>query len=141
MNEESSKLYNLERQIAQVRLVLTLLLIVGLGLLTVMNLAAMTVVPPFERVFEEMLGDKAKLPTLSEMFINYSRLGGGLAPYAVLLLVPGLTGLGLLLGSRTRVIPLLSIAVIAFLALHFVAVFISMYAPLLSIVQSVGDAP
>lgn len=66
-------------------------------------------------------------------------MGGGLAPYAVVLIVPGLTTLGLLMGSRTRMMPLLSVGVMALLMVHLVVLNFAMYVPLFTIIQGVGE--
>jgi hypothetical protein len=133
------EIYSLRKEVGQLRFVLILLMLVGLLLLTLMNLAAVASVPRFERIFEEMLGDVQRLPTLAKAFIFYSRIGGGLVPYAVVLTVPGLTALGLLFGSRTRTMPLLCIAVMAFLVVHFVVLYVAMFTPLMTIAQGVGE--
>ena len=137
--ELPAELSSLRKEVGQLRFVLNLFVLVGLLFLTLMNLTAVASVPRFENIFEEMLGDKQRLPTLTKAFISYTMIGGGLVAYAVVLMVPGLATLGLLLGSRTRTMPLLCIAVMAFLVVHFVAWYVAMFAPLRTVLHAVGE--
>lgn len=139
MSDESPEILHLRKEIGQIRFVMVLLLGVGLLFLTLVNLAAIATIPRFEKIFEEMLGSPAKLPQLTRMIVFYGRLGGGLAPYALMLMVPALAMLGLVLGSRTRVMPILCVLVMAFQAIHWAVLSLSMYLPLIAIIQGVGE--
>lgn len=137
--EPLADLSGLRKEVGQLRFALNLFVLVGLLFLTLMNLTAVASVPRFERIFEEMLVDKKYLPTLTRAFISFSRMGGGLAPYAVVLIVPGLAALGLLLGSRTRIMPLLCIAVMALLVVHFVSLYSALLAPFMGDPRTYGE--
>jgi hypothetical protein len=139
MSDEPVDLQSLKRDVAHIRFVMVLLIVLAMGFLALINLVAVSSVPRFELIFMEMLGDKSRLPVPTKAVISYSRLGAGLAPYVVAVAVPGLAVLGLLLGSRTRVIPFLCVAVMAFQILHFVMINAALYAPLVSTGSPVGE--
>jgi hypothetical protein len=139
MIDENANLDDLRREVGQIRFVMIMLLCVALAFFTLINLAALTAVPRFERIFEEMLGSRDKLPMLTKLVVNFSRLGGGLVPYALTALIPAMAMLGLVLGARTRVMPVLCLLVMLFLVISWVVVTTSMFLPLITIIEGVGE--
>ena len=112
--------------------------LLSLGNLAAGGLASWSffLIPKFERLFEDMLGDKSKLPSLSRAMIEWSHFW----PWSLLTLV-GLTLVGIFspwISRRLDLLLLFSVVCCILLLAHFFAVLLSMYLPLITIVSHLG---
>jgi len=109
-----------------------------LFILAVTDMQVALIIPEFERIFSEMLGDKP-LPLLTQTVIDTKSLGGGLLLPVVIAVVP--VGVLIVLITR-RTSPLawaVTVATIFFQGFGAVIALISLYLPLLSIISELNN--
>jgi hypothetical protein len=139
--DNSGALFQLRQELKAMRLMIVLMVcFVLLGLL-LGNLYAVFQISKMERIFEEMLGDKNKLPMLTRWVIFYGRLGGTLLPFALTAIVPVSTCGIYMVFRKTRWAQVFAALVVLFLISHWVVITLAMQIPLLQIVQGINSAP
>ncbi|RBP38673.1 hypothetical protein DES53_111195 [Roseimicrobium gellanilyticum] len=140
MSEDSHPDFSLLREeVKALRLMTMLIVMFVLVALMFGNLLAVFQVPKMVKVFEEMLGDLRKLPTLTHWVISYSRLGGWMLPYALMIVVPVSTCVTYVLFRKTLWAQVFAALVILFLIFHWVIVALAIQSPLLQIMQGINQ--
>ena len=141
MSQDYPPDYALQREVKALRLMSVLLVSLVLFGLMLGNLFAVFQIPKVEKVFEELLGDRNKLPMLSKWVISYGRLGGLMLPLALVAVVPVSTSVIYVLFRKTLWAQVFAASVILFLTAHWVVIYVAMQIPLLQIIQGVQTAP
>lgn len=137
--EQDSTVSDLRREVAGLRFGLFLMMLGLVAFVGLANLYAVVGLPRYEKIFEDMLGSKDKLPELTKLIFTYSRAGGGLLPYAV---VFSLCALAFALMNWTRKswrFMLVGMLVILLLGMHAIMLGVSMNMPLIQIIQGIND--
>jgi len=137
--DQSDTVSELRREVAGLRLGLFLTATVILVALAFWNLFVVFNIPKYEKVFEDMLGSRDKLPELTKWVIGYARLGGNLMPLAAV----GAFSLGawsvMLLTRHSWKFMLVAILAIIGLILHGLAITAAMQFPLMQIIQGINE--
>ena len=139
MSQDYAPDYTLQREVKALRLMIVLLVSFVLLGLMFGNLFAVFQIPKMVKVFEEMLGDLRKLPTLTHWVISYSRLGGAMLPYALMTVVPISTCVIYALFRRTLWAQVFAALVILFLIFHWAVLGLALQSPLLQIIQGINE--
>jgi hypothetical protein len=136
MTEDNHPGFSLQGEVKALRLMVALMVTFFLIGLMVGNLFAVFQIPKMEKIFEEMLGDRNKLPELTKCVISYGRLG--LLPLALVAMVPVSTSVIYVLFRKTRWAQVFVALVILFLILHWIVIAFALRIPLLQIIQGIN---
>ena len=139
MNDDNHLGYSLQREVKALRLMIVLMVTFILMGLMCGNLLAVFQIPKMERIFEEMLGDLRKLPTLTLWVISYSKLGGMMLPLALMVVVPVSTCVTYVLFRKTLWAQVFAALVILFLIFHWAILGLALQSPLLQIMQGINE--
>jgi len=129
----------LQREVKALRLMIVLLVTFILMGLMLGNLLAVFQIPKMEKIYEEMLGDKRKLPMLTQWILSYGRLGGMMLPLALMVVVPVSTSVMYVLFRKTLWAQVLAALVILFLIFHWAVLGLALQSPLLQIIQGINE--
>jgi hypothetical protein len=138
--DQSDTVSELRREVAGLRFGLFLTATVILGALALWNLFVAFNIPKYEKIFEDMLGSRDKLPVITKWVVDYARLGGGqLMPIAVV----GAFSLGawsvMLLTRHSWKFMLVAILAVIGLTLHGLVITAAMQFPLMQIIQGINE--
>lgn len=136
MTEDNHPGFSLQGEVKALRLMIVLMVTFILVGLMVGNMFAVFQIPKMEKIFEEMLGDRNKLPELTKAVISYGRLG--LLPLAMVSIVPVSTSVIYVLFRKALWAQVFVTLVIFFLILHWVVIAFALRIPLLQIIQGVN---
>jgi hypothetical protein len=136
--DQSDTVSALRREIAGLRFGLFMTATVLLAALALWNFFVVWSIPKYEKIFEDMLGSREKLPEPTKIVINYARLGGNLMPIVVV----GAFALGawsaMLLTRHSSKFMIVALLAIIVLTLHGVIVNMAMKLPAIQIFQGIG---
>jgi hypothetical protein len=139
MSDDNIQVFGLHREVKALRLMIVLMVTFILVGLMFGNLFAVFQIPKMERVFEEMLGDRRKLPMLTQWVISYGRLGGMMLPLALMVVVPVSTCVTYVLFRKTLWAQIFAALVILFLIFHWAVLGLALQSPLLQIIQGINE--
>lgn len=128
----------LRNEIAAIYFALFISASIVLAVLILLNLITVFGISRYEKVFEDMLGSRDKLPDLTKLVIGYGRLAYGYMPVAILVSF-GLIAWSLMMQWR-RGCGFLWVAIVAvtLLSLHLYVVKQALQLPLVQIIQSIS---
>ena len=114
---------------------LRLFLVVVMGVLAIANVVGASYIPQYERIFADMLGTPAKLPTLTQWVLVYGRMLGGVLPYLVILLSTSVAGFVVMKQRQLTLILVPAIGVTLALGAHLLVGAVALQLPLVQIIQ------
>ncbi|HYF38007.1 MAG TPA: hypothetical protein VD994_22080 [Prosthecobacter sp.] len=126
-------LIQLVKDVRDLRIVLRTILSVVFACISYFSFRALVSVPKFEMIFENMLGDKSKLPEISKLVIGWSRLG--LVAFAIII---GFIVTGIILITTVRNIRMAGLAFVVCgvpLLMHLLICWSATYGPLIEVVK------
>lgn len=129
------------QEIRMQRLMLLLVLALIIPSLLLANALGILFLPRIERIFEDLLGTRDKLPELTKLVLAYGRLGGGLFAQALVGTV-GLSAFLMFVRNRRSywVLALVGFALV-FLIFHLLLIGFSMGMPLLQLTSVLQLSP
>lgn len=139
MTEDNHLGSALHREVKALRLMIVLMVTFILIGLMLGNIFAVFQIPKMEKIFEEMLGDKNKLPMLTKWVLSYGRLGGMMLPLALTVVVPVSTSVIYVLFRKTLWAQVFAAVVILFLIFHWVVIAVALQIPLLQLMQGINE--
>lgn len=106
-------------------------LVMGIALLALLvaNIIATLQLPHADKVFEEMLGDRNKLPELTRMVLSYGKAAGGMLSVGVVIIAPILACTVFLLFPRSLWAILLVGFAVLFLMAHWLLISLAIKMP------------
>lgn len=137
--EQDSTISDLRREVAGLRFGLFLMMLGVVGLFALANLYAIACLPRYEKIFEDMLGSRDKLPELTKFFLGYGRAGGGLLPYALLFSGCAVTFAIMNWMRKSWRFMLVGIVAIILLIIHATLLGFSLNMPLIQIIQGINE--
>jgi hypothetical protein len=136
--DQSEAVNALRREVAGLRFGIFLTATVLLAALAVWNIFVAWTIPKYEKIFEDMLGSRDKLPALTKMVIDYARLGGNLMPIAAVgAFAVGSWSMMLLMRHSWRFMLVALLAIIA-LILHGFIITVAINSPMIQIVEGIN---
>ena len=103
-----------------------------------LSVRALFAIPRFEKIFEDMLGDKNKLPELTKDVIAWSRAGSDLAAPATLFVIIIASLLAPWLVKNTRAAILVSLIASVALVAHTLICWSASFGPLFTVIQGLS---
>ena len=141
MTPPNDELATLRKEVASLRTMISLFFLLVLLTLLSLNLSLLWKIPQSERIFEDMLGSRDKLPELTKAVLGYARLGGNLWPM-LLLLFPTIACCFLVLSWRSMIMRAVIPALwMGFLVLHYIVVSVAIQSPMMEIIQGISEGP
>ncbi|MBB5038538.1 hypothetical protein [Prosthecobacter dejongeii] len=135
-----SEVAALRQEIKDLRHVIKLMWTLLVLFLGYISFRACTSIYQFEIIFENMLGDKNKLPDLTKSLIAWSRAGDGFAaPASVILLI----GVSLILPWKLKSIRAsvwVSLICTSLLVIHTALCWAGTFAPLITVIKDLSGA-
>ena len=139
--DQSDTVGELRREIAGLRFGLFLTATVVLLALALWNLFVAWNIPKYEKIFEDMLGSRDKLPDLTKWVIGYARFGGNLMPFAAIGSFVLITWSVMLLTRHSWRFMLVAVFAIIGLTLHGLIITVAVNIPLMQIIQGINEHP
>lgn len=103
-----------------------------------LSIRALFALPRFEKIFEDMLGDKNKLPELTQKVIAWSQAGSGLAAPAALFAIIFISLLSPWLLKNTRVAIFVSLIASVALVAHALICWSASFGPLFTVIEGLS---
>jgi hypothetical protein len=138
--DQSDTVSELRREVAGLRFGLFLTATVVLLSFALLNLLVVWNIPKYEKIFEDMLGSRDKLPELTKWVIGYGRLGGNLMPFAAIVSFVLITWSVMLLTRHSWRFMLVAIFAVFGLILHGLAITVALNMTLVQIIQGINGA-
>jgi hypothetical protein len=88
MNDDNSVLLQLRQEVRILRLMVVIVVGIVLVVLMVANLISSLRLPQAGRAFDEVIGDRNKLPELTKLVLSYGDVADGMLPIAVVVVLP-----------------------------------------------------
>jgi type II secretory pathway component PulF len=134
-------LLQLRQEVRFLRLTVFMAVSAVLLVLMVVNIVSSIQLPRMEKIFEEMLGDRNKLPELTKLVLSYGRIAGGMLPVAVVTIVPVVACTILVMFRRSLwAVVALGFALV-FLALHLGVLYLAIKSPMQTIMGPLMPSP
>jgi hypothetical protein len=131
----------LRGEVGVLRTMVSLFFLLVLLTLLGLNLTLLWKVPQSEKIFEDMLGSKDKLPELTKAVLGYVKLGGNLWPM-LFVLFPTIVCCVLVLSRRSIMIRAVVPALwMGFLVLHYMVVSVAVQSPMMQIIEGISGGP
>ncbi len=139
--DETETIHQLRREVVGLRFGIFLISTAVLGAFALVNLIAVLYIPKFEKIFEDMLGSRDKLPELTKWVIGYARVGGNLMPLVVIGSFVLIAWSVMLLTRHTWKFMLVTMFAVSGLILHGLVITMALNLPLLQIIQGINEHP
>lgn len=137
--DQTETISELRREVAGMRFGLFLVATGGLIALALWNVFAIGNIPRMEKIFEDMLGSRDKLPELTKWIIGYGRAGAGLMPIVVVGFLTVISWSVMLLMRHTWKFLLVAIVAALLLTVHGQIIGTGLNMPLMQIIQGINE--
>lgn len=141
-NEAPSSLEyaKLAEEVRDLRFVVRLMWVTLTGVAAFFSFRVLNDLPGMEKIFQDMLGDKSKLPAITKAVLEWSRLGGGLlAPWVL----GGISAIGIGLPwfiRNMRVGAAIAVSGMLVLFIHWAVCWAATTAPLIEVVRGLAGS-
>ena len=139
--DETETISELRREVAGLRFGIFLGATVVMASFAFLNLIAVLSIPKFEKIFEDMLGSRDKLPELTKWVFVYGGWGGNLMPFVAISSFALITWSVMLLTRHSWRYILVAVFAVFGLILHGLVITMALYLPLIQIIQGIGSRP
>ncbi len=139
--DQDQTIGDLRREVAGLRFGLFLLMLGLVAFVGLANFYAVVGLPRYEKIFEDMLGSRDKLPELTKWVFVYGGWGGNLMPFVAISSFALITWSVMLLTRHSWRYILVAVFAVFGLILHGLVITMALYLPLIQIIQGIGSRP